>query len=117
MYLSWHLVENGNTSHARHFVASTSTLSLKYLIFLDNLSAISTTGETGSVDGGTVEAKEAWISQLAKADLKRFPCYKSTTWFEYLKAGHDYRIIVRVSGVPFCFNSAQIWSLDTHLTS
>ena len=58
-------------------------------------------GETGSVDGGTVEAKEAWISQLANADLKRFPCYKSTTWFEYLKAGHDYRIIVRVSGVRF----------------
>lgn len=59
-------------------------------------------GETGSVDGGTVEAKEAWVSQLANVDLNRFPCYKSTTWFEYLKAGHDYRIIVRGFEIRFC---------------
>lgn len=56
-------------------------------------------GETGSFNGGTVEAKEAWVSQLSNVDLNRFPCYKSITWFEYLKANDDgsseynYRII------------------------
>lgn len=57
-------------------------------------------GETGSIEGGTVEAKEAWVSQLATADLSRFPCYKSISWFEYQKHSpdgtqlYDYRIIV-----------------------
>lgn len=46
-------------------------------------------GETGSFNGGTVEAKEAWVSQLSNVDLNRFPCYKSITWFEYLKASDD----------------------------
>lgn len=56
-------------------------------------------GETGSFNGGTLEAKEAWVSQLSDVDLNRFPCYKSITWFEYLKASddggseYDYRII------------------------
>lgn len=56
-------------------------------------------GETGSFNGGSVADKEAWVSQLANADLNRFPCYKSITWFEYLKASddgsseYDYRII------------------------
>ena len=54
-----------------------------------------------------MEAKEAWVSQLANVDLKRFSCYKSTTWFEYLKASddgsseYDYRIIVRELGAFF----------------
>lgn len=51
-------------------------------------------GETGSFEGGTVEEKEAWVSQLANVDLNEFPCFKSITWFEYYKTGYDYRIIM-----------------------
>ena len=56
-------------------------------------------GETGSFNGGTVEEKEAWGSELANVDLGRFPCYKSVSWFEYRKASdgsspeYDYRIV------------------------
>ena len=58
-------------------------------------------GETGSFNGGTVEAKEAWVSELSNVDLNEFPCYKSITWFEYVKSGddgssgaeYDYRIV------------------------
>ena len=41
-----------------------------------------------------MEAKEAWVTQLATVDLSWFPCYKSVSWFEYEKGGYDYRIIV-----------------------
>lgn len=51
-------------------------------------------GETGSFNGGTVEEKEAWISQLANVDRNEFPCFKSVTWFEYYKTEYDYRIIM-----------------------
>ena len=56
-------------------------------------------GETGSLNGGTVESKEAWVSELANVDLSEFPCYKSATWFEYVNpvdahgSKYDYRII------------------------
>ena len=49
-------------------------------------------GETG-FDGGSTSDKEAWVEQLANSDVSAFPCYKSTTWFEYHKDGDDFRII------------------------
>ena len=57
-------------------------------------------GETGSFNGETVEEKEAWVFELANVDLDKFPCYKSISWFEYLKTSddgsspeYDYRIV------------------------
>lgn len=49
-------------------------------------------GETGAANGGSVSDKEAWVKQLANTDVSDYPCYKSTTWFEYDK-GVDFRII------------------------
>ena len=49
-------------------------------------------GETGFAQGGSVANKEAWVQQLANTDVSAYPCYKSTTWFEFDK-GVDFRII------------------------
>lgn len=49
-------------------------------------------GETGVANGGSVSDKEAWVKQLANTDVSAYPCYVSTTWFEYDK-GVDFRII------------------------
>ena len=49
-------------------------------------------GETGVNNGGSVEDKKAWVTQLANTNVSAYPCYKSTTWFEFDR-GVDFRII------------------------
>ena len=50
-------------------------------------------GETGVSNGGTIAEREAWVSQLANTNVtSAYPCYISTTWFEFDK-GVDFRII------------------------
>lgn len=49
-------------------------------------------GETGVENGGSTADKEAWVTQLANTNVSAYPCYKSTTWFEFDK-GVDFRII------------------------
>ena len=51
-------------------------------------------GETGSGAGGDdVASKEAWVKQLANTDVSKYPCFKSTSWFEYSKSSVDFRVI------------------------
>lgn len=49
-------------------------------------------GETGSANGGTTNAKNAWLKELTGASAKQAcPNYIGASWFEYEK-GVDFRI-------------------------
>lgn len=49
-------------------------------------------GETGVKDGGTIADREAWVTELANTNVSAYPCYISTTWFEFDKEV-DFRVI------------------------
>lgn len=50
-------------------------------------------GETGSKSYDH-NSKEEWLAQLTSADLTKYPLYKSASWFEYLKDGDDFRVVI-----------------------
>jgi beta-mannanase len=47
-------------------------------------------GETG----GDAELKENWLKQLVNQNNADYPNYISMSWFEYLKQGVDFRVVV-----------------------
>jgi hypothetical protein len=44
----------------------------------------------------SMSIKQAWVRHLANADLTKYPCFKSVTWFE-LDKGYDFRVVMNQS--------------------
>jgi hypothetical protein len=47
-------------------------------------------GETGA----DTEAKDNWLKELVSQSRAEYPNYISMSWFEYLKQGVDFRLVM-----------------------